>query len=101
MRHYSGRAAVDDDEEYRAARAAAGGGTVWPLKAVEVRPDMTVWHNGRWLTVLYRRLNGEAVVLDFTVPEPGGTAFRVVSPQVRMYRLEPGLVQAAQPAGVS
>lgn len=88
MRHYSGRAAVDDDEEYRAACAAAGDGTVWPLKAVEVRPDMTVWHNGRWLTVLYRRVHGDAVMLDFAVPEPGGTAFRVVSAPARMYRLE-------------
>lgn len=76
------------------ARHAAGSDTVQEIAAASVQPDMTIWHNGRWLPVMYRRITGDAVMLDFTVPEPGGTAYRLLSHDTTMYRRIAGVPSA-------
>jgi hypothetical protein len=85
----TGRAArrhLKDIAAYDQACRCADGDEVQEIEAVAVQPDMTVWHSGRWLQVMFRRATSEAVMLDFVVPEPGGTAYRVVSPGAPMYR---------------
>lgn len=77
---------VKQSTDHRQARDSAGDDRVEELKAAAVQPDMTIWHNGRWLPVMFRRATGDAVMLDFAVPEPGGTAYRIVSPGTLMYR---------------
>jgi len=77
---------AEESADYQRACMSAGGDEVRRIKAWSVQPDMVVWHSGRWLPVMYRRVAGDAVMLDFAVPEPGGTAYRLVRVGVPMYR---------------
>lgn len=78
------------------AEAAADGDTVEPITGAQAAPDMVLWHEGRWLTVLYRSNAGDAIRLDFQVDAPGETAFRFTHPSTELYRRIP----TPQPARV-
>jgi len=78
---------------YAEAKAAADGDTVELISGAEAAPDMTLWHEGQWLTVRYRSPAGEAVRLDFEVAEPGETAFRFADPGTELYRRIPAEVR--------
>lgn len=71
---------------YQAACRAADGDTVEEIKARTVLPNMTIWHQGRWLVVRYSQAADRSVSIDFFVPEPGETAMRITSPDTLMYR---------------
>lgn len=82
-------------DAYAEALAAADGDTVEPISGADAAPDMTLWHEGQWRTVLFRSPAGDSIRLDFQVTEPGSTAFRFASPEAELYRRIPAGAQHA------
>jgi hypothetical protein len=74
---------------YAEAVAAADGDTVVPIKGAEATPDMVLWHDQLWLTVLYRSNAGDAIRIDFHTDDPAGTAFRFTNPATELYQRLP------------
>lgn len=74
--------------ECEIAKVAAGDDPVEPIKAANVKPNMILLHDGRFLQVKYVNCLDRSVMIDYYA-EQGMTACRVVAPNTTLYRRVP------------
>lgn len=74
--------------EYDAAKRAADGDLVERIQAAKVKPEMVLFHKGRFLVVQFANQMDRSVLINY-YPDQGAAACRVVAPAVKLYRRVP------------